>query len=468
MSEDAPVPAWALRLRERRQKLLLVPKQFVSRMREIAGPGAGLASTASLLRALRAWESGTSKPRPVMQVLIAAVLDTTVEELFCDDPVSIGGSWTTDSVSSPNAARRQTAAAAGPPPALAPLNIGGVADAAHPRGDTVFLSAAPADVRIEQGDVMAMRAMLTTLTISDRQFGGQHTLQHAADYFQTMIAPRLRSPAPDSDRRALQSLATEFLLRVAALHLDAGQARTAHTYLGKALTLTHEAEDVTLMAWVLSRMGEYEIHQALLARHHGNLDEWARRVGQAMGYTSGAAAMVERSAPSAKAFLLSKHALAVAMSGDRGATMRILRQVRLSAEQAGSTPEPPWMGSYGWEHVRHEEARCFYTLGLGDEAVRAVQDSLPARTGTRPRAFSLGVQALGHLQTSDLSVDQACTLTQELISCIRRVRSDRLVLRLGEIMRALKPHARVATVKELQETARPLLAFPVPPPGESA
>ncbi len=286
--------------------------------------------------------------------------------------------------------------------------------------------------------------MLSALTASDRQFGGAHAREYATDYLGNLVLPRLRAHGDERVLRELFAVSTEFALRVASMHLDAGNARMSRKLLGAAGSLAQETDDLTLAAWVLARRGEQEIHQ--------------RNTDRALAYTGGAAALARHAAPGARAFILTKHALALSMTGERKETQRVLGEVWDAYDKLGSAAEPEWMRVYGWGHLRHEAGRCYYTLGMGEEAARAAEESMQVRSRdrfARPRAFSLGVQAIGYAQAKD--IDKACAVGQELVAVSGQLASDRVRIRLVEVFHALRPYRSVAAVQDLYEAARPVL-----------
>jgi hypothetical protein len=258
-----------------------------------------------------------------------------------------------------------------------------------------------------------------------------------------MVWPHLHAAASAAAFGDLCALAAEFSLRAASMQLDAGNARASRDLLGAGLPLAQETGDPVLVAWVLARFGELDVRQ--------------KNVDRAMAYTSGAAAMARRATPRARSFILAKHALALSVTGDRDATLRVLGQAQDSAAKAGSSGEPEWMRFYGAEHLRHDQARCLANLGMGDQAIAAAEESMRARRLSRPRAFSLAVQAIGHVRSKDNAVDRACELGAELVTITGQLASDRVKVELARVLTALQPYRTSAAVRELVEAARPVL-----------
>ena len=113
------------------------------------------------------------------------------------------------------------------------------------------------------------------------------------------------------------------------------------------------------------------------------------------------------------------------------------------------------MRVYEWGHLRHEEGRCYYNLGMGREASQAAADSMSARADMRPHAFSLGVQAIGYAQAAE--IEAACSIAHNLVGLAVQLSSDRVAVRVAEVLEALRPYRSVAAVAGLQEAASPVL-----------
>ena len=292
-------------------------------------------------------------------------------------------------------------------------------------------------------DVAMIRSVLDALTAHERQFGGGEARTYAMDYLRHMVWPHLHAAASGPAFGDLCALAAEFSLRAASMQLDAGNASASRDLLGAGLPLAQETGDPVLVAWVLARFGELDIRQ--------------ENVDRAVAYTSGAAATARRATPRARSFILAKHALALSVTRDRHATLRVLGQAQDSAARAGSSAEPEWMRFYGAEHLRHDQARCLVNLGMGDQAIPAAEESMRARRLSRPRAFSLAVQAIGHVRSKDNAVDRACELGAELVTITGQLASDRVKVELARVLTALQPYRTSAAVRELAEAARPVL-----------
>jgi transcriptional regulator with XRE-family HTH domain len=325
--------------------------------------------------------------------------------------------------------------------------LAGVAGLTLSRASAALMPSAstPIPPTVAAADVGVIRDMLAALTASDRQFGGGHARGYATDYLWNVVRPRLSAHADEMVLRDMFTASTEFALRVASMHLDAGHARTSRTLLATASSLAQESDDLTLSAWVLARQGEQEIHE--------------KNVDRAVAYTGGAVALARQAPPATRAFIVTKHALALSMTGDRPATLRVLGKVRDAYDKAGGPAEPAWMSLYGWGHLRHEEGRCYYNLGMGREAVQAAEESMQVQSRdrfARPRAFSLGVQAIGYAQAKE--IEKACIASQELVAVAGQLASERVRIRLAEVLQALREYRNLAAVRDLHEAARPVLA----------
>ena len=291
-------------------------------------------------------------------------------------------------------------------------------------------------------DIAMIRCALENLTTYERQFGGRNACAYAMDYVRRIVWPRLGATVGGAFFTDLCALAIEFSLRVASMQLDAGNAKASRDLLGTGLPLAQETGSPVMVAWVLARFSELDVRD--------------RNTDRAIAYTSGAAAMASRSAPRARSFILAKHALALSSTGDRTAALRALGEAEDNAAKADGGGEPAWMRFYGIEHLHHDQARCLNNLGMGDQAIQAGEESMRARRLTRPRAFSLAAQAIGHIRSRDNAVDRACQLGADLVTISGQLASDRVTVELARVLKALRPY-RTRAVRELAEAARPLL-----------
>ncbi|MGW4412175.1 hypothetical protein ACWEJ6_49825 [Nonomuraea sp. NPDC004702] len=437
------MPEWARRLRILRQQRFPDPRQFVDRLYELAPAGFALPARESMMRNLRLWEAGTTRrPQGRYRSLIARALSIPVEDLFetYQEQPAPGRDGSGISLETMWAA-------------------GGQGHPAPPQTGTGHSSPPPrARRRTELLDVEIFRNVLAALTISDRHFSDQHARAYATDYLFNVIEPRLHAPASDHVRQELFGVVTEFTLRAAAMHLDAGSTSTSTRLLGRARRAAQRSEDVTLKAWVSARQGEQEIHQAQLAHLHRHRGHGATRIRRAVDYSGRGAALAVDAPPLAKAFLLAKHALALSMTGDKPATIRVVSQLRRCQDKIGTGREPQWIGIYDQANIQHELARVYCNLRLGDQALQAVEASLHARRSGRPLAFSLAAKASAHLTASDVDIAQACDVALQLIALAGQMTSARLLLRIGELLRELEAHASFPAVRDVWEAARPLLA----------
>jgi transcriptional regulator with XRE-family HTH domain len=293
-------------------------------------------------------------------------------------------------------------------------------------------------------DVATIRTMVRSLTSADRQFGGRDAREAALSFLRSVVRPRLHAPATDAVREDLFAAATEFALRTASMHLDAGDPDTSRRLLSAAFGMARETGDPTLTGWVLSRMGEQAIFE--------------QRIGEARGYTSAAVEFAGKAPPVAHAFLLVKQALSLSLIGDRSETRTVLGKVHDSLERGDGSGEPPWIGSYGWPNLRHDEGLCNYHLGLGIRAAEAAEESMrdeARRQYARPHAFSLGLQACGYAIAGE--VEQACVIAGEFIDLAGGLSSVRVQARLREILTLLAEHRDADEVENLVEKARPML-----------
>jgi hypothetical protein len=74
----------------------------------------------------------------------------------------------------------------------------------------------------------------------------------------------------------------------------------------------------------------------------------------------------------------------------------------------------------------------------------------------RPRAFSLGILAMGHAQAGQ--IEQACVISHDLVTLTMQLTSSRVQIRLPEVLEALDDHKSLPAVRGVHEAAQPALA----------
>ncbi len=302
-------PQVRARLRSERKRRNWDIPRMAQELRNAAEHPHKMPSTASIQRNIERWESGKVKRITERnRILYSRALSIPEDELFEDKPTQA-------------------------PPELA------------------------------EGDLDVINKMLGALTSTDRQFGGSYAREYAADFLAAVIEPRLRGHIRGSTRRQLFAASTEFTMRVSAMHLDSDQPSLSLALLGKAASMASESDETSLTAWVLSRRGEHEVHQASLLGH--NDVKHAAHVEQALAYMEGAVGVARSAPPMSRAFISAKHALAWSMTGDRARTQRALGTVWDAYDRVGAAEEPRWISAYDWGNLRHEESRCYINLNMG-------------------------------------------------------------------------------------------------------
>jgi hypothetical protein len=287
-------------------------------------------------------------------------------------------------------------------------------------------------------DVEVIRRMLDSLTASDRQSGGNHTLEYGAEYLHGIILPRLPTLGPELVIRDLHAVACEFTLRLASMYADAGNPRESRRMLSASFPLAEETGDPSWTAWVLARRGEQ------------HLDD--RDPARAVAYTAAAVAMAASAPPRARGFITSKHALALAARGDRTGTERMLGEARDAWNSTEDTPEPTWMRSYGIAHATHDEARARLRLGQGRLALPVAETSLAARSQARPRGFAFAVIVFAALQDRD--PQRACTAAHDLLTIASSGDSQRLAPQVTAALHALMPYRQLSETRDIFDFAR--------------
>lgn len=309
------------------------------------------------------------------------------------------------------------------------------------------IASAPPSRRLTADDVEAISNLTAALTTSDRQYGGGRARDQAFHYLRTIVQPALLVADDQPGKGEAFAAATQFILRVASMYRDTNGPDISSTLISKATSYAEESGDPALLAWVLARHGEQDMHE---------------HADRAVVYTDAAVALSRKAPPMARAFLLAKHALALSHVGDRSETLRVLGRMWNAYDQAGRSYEPAWVRPYELGHLLHDEGLCYSNLGMGAQAVAASEESMRAEGRriqfARPRAFTLHLQAIGHLQNRE--IDQACSVGHELVQIAARLSSSRINERVNALLWRMIPYQDVAEVRDLREAARLLRVEP--------
>jgi transcriptional regulator with XRE-family HTH domain len=271
--------------------------------------------------------------------------------------------------------------------------------------------------RIEAGDVVAVRDMISWFSRADQRHGGGHARRALTQYLMTDVLEALTGKFQnDNIRRQLFAAASEGAYLAGWMGFDDGQHNDARRAFELAVEFAGEAEDGPLRGHVLRAMA----HQANDLR----LPSQALRFsGLSMGRGS-----YEFACPRERSLLGVVHARALVSSGDNQAASRALLQSEndLSAAASGDE-EPDRVFFFGEASLAHETACALRDMGDLQGAIREFKRSIELRKAqsfTRTHAVTLGYLAEAYALSGNL--EAACGTWSEALDTMNGIRSSRV------------------------------------------
>lgn len=296
---------------------------------------------------------------------------------------------------------------------------------------------------LTNADVAVIRGMLKALTASDHQFGGGYARRAAVSFLVDAVEPRLNAPGPETIRRDLLRVASEFGVRVAWMHLDLGDDTTARRTANQAFQWAQDSGDLACAAWVMSMCALQET--------------WIGAASRAVAYAQAAVGIAYGAPPLIRAFTYGKLARALALIGDRTGTLGALSAARDSFDDATSADGAVLetvQDSYNLAYFLDEEAHCYRDVGEGRLALERSAESLQLRGHdrfARNRAFATSNQALAYIQLGE--IEQASKAAASLLALSASLSSRRVEARISTVLSALTPYLGTPEVDRVREQA---------------
>ena len=302
-----------------------------------------------------------------------------------------------------------------------------------------------ARIPVSEADISAIRAMLTSLTTTDHQFGGGFARRTASDFLDEIVRPRLAAPGPDNIQRPFKATAAEFQMRIAWMHLDVADVSGARAAAREAFSLAQQSGDLGVCAWAMAMT-------ALL-------ETWLGDTRAAVAYGHAGTGLAVGGPHLVQAFAQGKLARALAAAGDASGAQRALVIARSEFDAAHSGQDelvPDTIrNSYDGAYILDEEAHCFRDLGLDRKAIDLSEQSLGMRGTdrfTRNRAFATGNHALSLARLGE--IEHACASAAKLVDLAENLSSIRVLERLIAVRLELAPYQAEPSVGVLEERLR--------------
>ena len=285
--------------------------------------------------------------------------------------------------------------------------------------------------------------MKRSLAALDDEHGGGAALPLTLKYLSSEVAPLLDGRYDERIGRELFGVAAELALLAGWMAYDAGRHGHARKQMLHALRLAQVADNRLFGGRVLAAIS----HQAL---HIGQIQD---------GIDFAAAAMKEVSAvglPVAVALFAASEARSLAVSGDKQASLNLMRTAEQALERATTGDGPEWLAFMDEAELAGKFGRCFRDLGMHQEAENHLDTSLRLHKENYPRSRAITkiIYATNYVRQREL--ERACQLGLEALPDIGRLRSQRTKEYLTDLYRGLAPYRGEPPVRSFREQARHL------------
>ncbi|WP_147269039.1 hypothetical protein [Sphaerisporangium album] len=360
------------------------------------GTSARLAERESLIRMIKDWEAGRHKPKDPYRILYSRVLGIDEDELFSEETLA----------ASPDVSADQSMGPRGPLPMLVTESV----PVSPPtKGDPGRQSA----------DMTAMKAFRT----ADLQVGGGHLYASVVKYLETDLAPRLFGV--NSDESDTLFMAATALTEMAGwMAHDSGRDLLAEQHFDRALALTKAANDQHLTAHILSSKS----HLASYLRNADKAILLARK-GQDILRVSPNGILSAR--------LFAMEARGFAGLGKTAECFRLLERAEKALEGGSVDETSLWVSNFDAGSLASEAARCMSQLGKPVETRRYAERIISLRPAHRTRSRAFGQLTLASACIHLGKFDEACAVTQEVLTSTQSLGSFLIIKQLNNLRLAL-------------------------------
>ncbi|MFI6160749.1 Tat pathway signal protein [Micromonospora haikouensis] len=304
---------------------------------------------------------------------------------------------------------------------------------------------------VGQGDVDAVRDMVSLFSRVDQRRGGGHARSAVVQYLSSDVSNFLRGRYKDDIlRRGMFTAASELSYLAGWMAFDNGEHNVAQHYFNVAVKLAAEADNPAMAGHVLRAMA----HQAIDLGHH----KYALKLASA----SVDGARYETAAPRERALLGVVHARSLAVNGEtQGAARALLRAEDDLAAASSGDDEPGRVFFFGEASLAHETACALRDTGDLAGATTQFRRSVRTRQAsafTRTHAVTLGY--LGAVQARQGAIEEACATWSRALDAMDGVRSGRTRQVASEMRAILSPYKRrsIRAVQDVDARAKTYLS----------
>lgn len=295
--------------------------------------------------------------------------------------------------------------------------------------------------------VAGIREMFALFQDMDVMRGGGHARTALVEYMQSYVLPLLKRDHEPAVQQALYEAAAEQSYLVGWMAYDDGEHGLAQRYLIQALRLAQAANSGPLGAHVLAGMSD----QANLLGHPREALMLARAGRRGVGGAD---------SPACIADLHILEARALAAIGEAGDAAESVAKAEQAFSRVDHENEPAWAKFIDAPYLFGEAAHCFRDLGRPGEVERfAGESAAGARRQGRARRGALSEAALSIADLERRNVEAAASRALHVVDLAGSVNSTRAIETVRDLLRRMKPYAKVHEVQRFNARASDVLGL---------
>ncbi len=290
-------------------------------------------------------------------------------------------------------------------------------------------------VRVGHADIEAIRQLTHSYRELDNRLGGGHLRPVIVSYLDDHVSHLLTNGSyREETGRQLAAACGELSQLAGWVAYDSGEHGVAQRYLTQALAYARHAGDHALGAEILAA----QAHQAV---YLGRADEAIdlARAAQAAALKHGSATLLT------ECVVMEAHGHAA--RNDARACGTALAAAERSFDRATQEDNPAWLAYFDEAYLAARMAQCFRDLGEAGHAARYARRSLDMDGRyVRGRAFNLALLATACAAQNE--PERACAVGRQALDLTVRLTSARSIGYVRDLVRRLRPHADVPTVRD--------------------
>ncbi|HEY6797080.1 MAG TPA: helix-turn-helix transcriptional regulator [Kineosporiaceae bacterium] len=274
----------------------------------------------------------------------------------------------------------------------------------------------------------AHAAAMQSFRAADRVVGGGHLYATVVRYLRVNVGPDLFGGSGEEDGSFAFAAGAALTEMAGWMAHDAGEDQLAWQHFTRSRDLATVGGDRQLLAHVYASMSH-------LAAHRGRPLDAVHLAVQ--GHQALAAGPCH---PQLESRLLAMQARGRAGLGESQHSARLLIQSEDLLTTADDEPASPWVSPFDPGALANEAAKCLWRLRDIHQAEAQARRILHLRAGDRARSRAFGQILLVQALIAQQELEEACTLTSDVVDSTRNLSSHLVVEQLDDVREALTPY----------------------------